>query len=87
MPKQIYELGWKIYCDEFEFFKTQWKVFESESDARVYGLQEQDDANDGLPPTQAASRGYCYRFMYARLVDRIDGYPIVIDEQGFFKEA
>lgn len=58
MPKRMYELGREIYCDEFEFFKTKWKVFDSESEARAYGLQEQADANDNRPPAEAASRGF-----------------------------
>jgi len=37
MIKQIYQVEWLIRCCEFGLVKTEWKVFDSESEAESYG--------------------------------------------------
>jgi len=81
MPKQIYELAWVIGCSEFEFLKTEWKVFDSELEAKAYGLREQDELNGGLPPDEKSWDGYYYRLYYARPVDEVDGFRILLAER------
>jgi hypothetical protein len=78
MPKQIYEVVWKIRCLEFEFVTTQWKVFDSEAEAQAYGCQWQNEANEGLSPCERVEDGYCYQFMGAYPVDEVDGYQILL---------
>jgi len=76
--KQIYELGWVIGCSEFEFLKTEWKVFDSKAEAKTYGIQQQDELNDGLPCMEKAFDGYYYRFWYSRPIHEIDSHPIFL---------
>ena len=78
MPKQIYEASWKIRCLEFEFVTTQWKVFDSETEALAYGYQWQNEANEGLAPCERAEDGYCYEFTSAYPVTEVDGYEILL---------
>ena len=78
MPKQIYEASWKIRCLEFEFVTTQWKVFDSETEAKTYGYQWQNEANEGLAPCERAEDGYCYQFTSAYPVTEVDGYEILL---------
>ena len=82
MPKQIYEIVWKIRCLEFEFVTNQWKVFDSETEAWTYGYQWQNEASEGLSPCEKVEDGYCYQFMGAYPVDEVDGYQILIEIKG-----
>lgn len=76
MIGRIYQVEWLIGCCEFEFVKTEWKVFHSESEAEAYGRQKQDELNDGLPPGEKSWDGYYYRFSHARPVDEVGGFQI-----------
>lgn len=84
MPKQIYEVTWRIKCLEFEFVTNEWKVFDSKAEALAYGYQWQNEANEGLAPCERAEDGYCYEFTSAYPVDEVDGYEILLlsKEQG-----
>jgi len=82
VPKQVYELCWLIRCDEFEFLRTEWKVFDSEAEAKAYGLRQQIELNDGLSPDEKSWDGYYHHFSHARSIDEIDGCRIVLEEQA-----
>jgi len=81
MSKQVYELCWVIRCDEFEFLRTAWKVFDSAGEAKAYGLRQQGELNDGLPPDEKSWAGYCFQFSHARPIDEVDGWRIVLEPQ------
>lgn len=78
VSRQIYELVWKIRCLDFEFVTAQWKVLDSEAEAQTYGYHWQNEANDGLPVYEKAEDGYCYQFMGAYPVDKVDGYQVLL---------
>ncbi|MFZ6016715.1 MAG: hypothetical protein ACOYU0_03705 [Nitrospirota bacterium] len=80
MAKKIYELVYKLKCLDFEFVRTNWKVFNSETEAKAFGRKEQDELNGGLPPTEKANDGYCYIFWYTQPVEQVDGYQICFVE-------
>ena len=82
MSNQIYELGWIIGSEEFEFLKTEWALFESYKAAEEYGLREQDELNGGLPPDERAFDGYYYKYWYARPINRIGDCRIVLEPLG-----
>jgi len=81
MSKQVYELCWLIRCDEFEFLRTDWKVFDSADEAKADGLRQQDELNDGLPPDEKSWDGYYFQFSHARPIDEVDGWHIVLEPQ------
>jgi len=78
MAKQIYELGWSVIGDSFETLKTEWKVFDTAEEAKAYGTSEQDELNDGLSVEEKAWEGVCFRFQYARPIEDVDGYRVIL---------
>ena len=82
MAKQVYELVYKLRCLDFEFVRKVWKVFDSDAEAKAYGRKEQDELNGGLSPDEKAWDGYCYIFDYARPVEEVDGFQILLGKRG-----
>jgi hypothetical protein len=76
--EKIYEVIIKIRCLEFEFIRSEWKVFASGEEARAYGLKVQDELNDGLTPEDKADDGYYFQYWFSREVEEIDGFPVSI---------
>ena len=82
MAKQVYELVYKLRCLDFEFVRSVWKVFDSDAEAQAYGRKEQDELNGGLFPEDKADDGYYYIFWYARPVEEVDGFQILLGKRG-----
>ncbi|MDP2895941.1 MAG: hypothetical protein Q8Q12_05195 [bacterium] len=76
--EKIYEVIINIRCLEFEFIRSEWKVFTSEDEARGYGLKVQDELNDGLSPEEKAGDGYYFQYWFCRPVEEIDGFPVSV---------
>ncbi len=76
MMKQLYELNWKIRCLDFEFIRTEWRIFQSLQDARAHGTRTQNQLNGDVSPEERAWDGYYFQFHSARPVDTIDGCRI-----------
>ena len=76
--EKLYEVILKIRCLEFEFIRSEWKVFASEDEARGYGLKVQDELNDGLTPQDKADDGYYFQYWFSREVEEIDGFRVSI---------
>jgi len=82
MAEQIYELVWKLRCLDLEFVRTEWKVFESETKAKAYGRQQQDELNDNLPPYEKADDSYYFEFMAAYPMAKVDGHRVLLIGDG-----
>ncbi len=79
MSEQLYEIIWRVKCCEFEFLKTELKVFNEESEAKSYAVQEQTKLNGNMTSGEKSWNGYCYEFWYTRPVFEIDGYSVIIE--------
>jgi hypothetical protein len=79
--EKIYEVLFKIRCLDFEFIRSEWKVFQSEEEARAYGLKVQDELNDGLTPEEKADDGYYFEYWFSWPLNEIDGFPVSIGKR------
>lgn len=80
MARKIYEIIFKVSCGDLQFTRSDWKVLDSEEEARAYGLREQDEFNEGLTPSEKAHDGYCYEYWWCCPVENVDGYGISVDQ-------
>jgi len=74
MSKELFEIVWEIHCGEHEFYQRSLKVFESIAEAEAYGLQIQNEENEGLSFEKKSYDGYYFELESVRPVLSIDGY-------------
>ena len=76
MNNKLYEIIWEIKCGEFEFLQSCIKVFRTLEDAETYGLEIQNEENNGLSFKEKANDGYYYKLYSVRFLASVDGWKV-----------
>jgi hypothetical protein len=78
MKNHLYELLWEVVTDTLEFIYREFRVFCSDVEAGHYGKVRELDLNDGASIRDRAWDGYCFRYLSARRIDKIDGFVVTL---------